>query len=935
MAKSSWRFLFVDVNKSIDITEQDTKWIAYISIRAPKGKTEADFIAPDNADLIKAMYGYPSADYPDIYDAIELNKYRGLYISASAGTSAAVPNYYGGYYLTSKGKLQMYCNTNPSKPNFEVVVKAKEASSRHASQVLSLKDFSMTLASLNEKGKQCTLIFSGIPVELLKDTKEIAFNYWDSVLPFRYAIDLTNGTIHPGSTVTNADAKAKLCGCVEMAKDGTYTITLGNIPADKGVEGSPNTLEDFQNFGIPFLDLTTWAFDYSELYEATTDGSFATWKESDDAKAILAAITSTGKCTVDSTIDLDYGEILADRFRFVYNCKKITKAWCVQKSPTAFPTNIAFSDIVYDKYNFDEKVPYTTKEAAVTADGIVTGFTDGTALPTPGAEGYSDIVKACTTQNPTLIVFSDKASKRKVIEMQTEDDDDGNPVYTWVDVTEESNTKKFLLTGTVLKSIVTEAQEATPAVGEEGEEGYIPAKPAVPATYAKETNNKDLTTAIIFVNKDAAPLHNLFDKNEDADIRANLTVNNMYNSFTMKATEIDENDEIHAVGPFTGSLDETAVDQNGSDFFWEDIYPADSATYVEMYVQDTFDEDLDDHGYYTGVRVTNDLGSDVTGQRYLDKIIAENIANGNTGSNVTDADPKIQKQFAKVVKESMIEAAKPKYEDARLFVETTGLESIKNYFTVIRTNHKMATIISPKNINEQIFNKISAMTVEGRCRGSAQFCQELQFKDKNTRKKYYACPIGAVGSMLMRIMELALGGVAPAWLNSGSMGGQLDEFFIGRTPLKARWDFEDLDTKIMDEKGVNPILMDVDDGVMIVSHRTTELSAGDWGYLGHSMAFDECKREIRDNVMKPQLEKKINPYWMNIRQEDTDKILRKRISGSDPIWAKAECDIKGVNNEYTMAQKTFNIAVNVKVYPFSEFVKLTFTNEGQTTSVSD
>ena len=74
---------------------------------------------------------------------------------------------------------------------------------------------------------------------------------------------------------------------------------------------------------------------------------------------------------------------------------------------------------------------------------------------------------------------------------------------------------------------------------------------------------------------------------------------------------------------------------------------------------------------------------------------------------------------------------------------------------------------------------------------------------------------------------------------------------------------------------------------------------------------------------------------MNIRQEDTEKILRKRIRGSDPIWAKAECDIKGVNNEYTLAQKSFNIAVNVKVYPFSEFVKLTFTNEGQISSVSD
>jgi len=105
-----------------------------------------------------------------------------------------------------------------------------------------------------------------------------------------------------------------------------------------------------------------------------------------------------------------------------------------------------------------------------------------------------------------------------------------------------------------------------------------------------------------------------------------------------------------------------------------------------------------------------------------------------------------------------------------------------------------------------------------------------------------------------------------------------------RTPVKARWDFEDLDTKVMDEKGINPILMDVDDGVMAVSQRTTEQNAGDWSYLGHSMAFDLCKREIRDNVMKPQLMKKISPYWMEKRQEALDKILKKRTTGSDPIW---------------------------------------------------
>jgi hypothetical protein len=128
----------------------------------------------------------------------------------------------------------------------------------------------------------------------------------------------------------------------------------------------------------------------------------------------------------------------------------------------------------------------------------------------------------------------------------------------------------------------------------------------------------------------------------------------------------------------------------------------------------------------------------------------------------------------------------------------------------------------------------------------------------------------------------------------------------------------------LDKKGINPIVLAGDDGVMIVSQKTTRDPnlLSDWSWLGHALSFLRVRREIRDQVMRPQIMKPINKYYFGIRQEQVDNILAKRLSGKNPIWTAASCDIAGVNNAYTKANRDFVIEVQITVTPFSETVTL-------------
>lgn len=194
---------------------------------------------------------------------------------------------------------------------------------------------------------------------------------------------------------------------------------------------------------------------------------------------------------------------------------------------------------------------------------------------------------------------------------------------------------------------------------------------------------------------------------------------------------------------------------------------------------------------------------------------------------------------------------------------------------------------------------------------------------------------GIKAAMQCRIIENRWGGIAPMYLNSGTpaMGGQ-----ISPTGLKnLRYRYTKDQQKVLDDMNYNPIISDHSYGVMSVGQKTCKEGAiTDWSYIGHVCAFLDFQREVRENVMIPQLGKANNPYYRTLRREQVLQLLSKRLSGNNRIWAEASVDTStadGVNDIQAQKARKFIINVKVKVDVFSEFVTLNFINVDQSMTV--
>ena len=192
---------------------------------------------------------------------------------------------------------------------------------------------------------------------------------------------------------------------------------------------------------------------------------------------------------------------------------------------------------------------------------------------------------------------------------------------------------------------------------------------------------------------------------------------------------------------------------------------------------------------------------------------------------------------------------------------------------------------------------------------------------------------GARALMQCRIIDRAMGGVAPMWENSKSMGGQLN--MISPYRVKYKYTKEELD--LLDSHNYNPVIYDRQYGLMCVGQKTCKDSEiTDWSYIGHACAFMVFIKQVRKNVMLPQIGKKNNPYYRTLRQEQVQQYLRDRISGADRIWAEGVVDTStadGVNDINAQRARKFVIKVRVKVDTFSEYVELNFYNEDQATTI--
>ena len=968
-SKNSWRLLFVDIDSSFSVSTESSTIKGYMVVRAPKGETSPYYFEKGNMTAIYAMIGVPTANWPDLYEAEAFNQEYGLYISAPAGSSKKYPSYFGGAYITSKGLIDFYNVTGKDVIDYTQMVQvgfedAQGYKKTTVNVIVNPKGVGGASGyALNGKidgtKDNIALYITGIDSKQWASTQEIGINYWgDETSGFNegtyyYSVNKVDHKLY----VENADGEAVTdyyCGVWVKAADGTYSVIIGGnswILAESSLTTQTAVLAELENLGIkatstntyentdaPLLTLTD-LFTNIENLCANGGAKAPKWSE------VVAYLESGNKLTVTNTeadgtetavADFDESKFFNVEFvvtdalgnktayttaesytspvnryqglTWLLNVKPYSHGYIVQKSAAEVTTNVSISSIGYDKWLYDVAVPviFGPKLKDVSRDlikSIEFNNDDNLFL-------YCEV----TYDGATPIMPEEKAVSKKLKLYQYNSDAEESLTTlakTCTDVGEAYETQSLLIYGDYIVSMNDgKAVGITPT----------------------NTTSLQIDHEILYV---VSASNFQIEKEDDENYPLKKDIN--YNTMTFKVMEEVYPGEMMNGGEFTGSFNEKGKDSYGANIYWPNVLNDDDMSFIEIHPDKTFDEDLDSHGIYTGTRIVDDkLTYDLTGtlvpttfdlklkgQRYVTHAVEQNIKDGTTGGSWRD-------EFQMVVKQGWTEAFDSQYDDVFIFMDPTGEEFVHTQHASLVMTHKLAIAISPKNITKAEFTNPSKITVTGRSKQTAQFAGEFQYYDAYTGKSFWMKPIGDVGLMCARIYDFKMGGWPPAWYNYNDMGGQLP-----RAVLKARWNFSDTATKIMDEKGINPIVYNSDDGLMVTSSKTTQdpNNLTDWSYLEHVMAFLLCKRDIRDNVMRQQIKKPIDEYWMGVRQTQVEAILAKRTTGSNKIWTKAICDITGVNTDITKAARKFIIYVKVKVTPFSEYVELQFENVGQTTNL--
>ena len=968
-SKNSWRLLFVDIDSSFSVSTESSTIKGYMVVRAPKGETSPYYFEKGNMTAIYAMIGVPTANWPDLYEAEAFNQEYGLYISAPAGSSKKYPSYFGGAYITSKGLIDFYNVTGKDVIDYTQMVQvgfedAQGYKKTTVNVIVNPKGVGGSSGyALNGKidgtKDNIALYITGIEAKQWASIQEIGINYWgDETSGFNegtyyYSVNKVDHKLY----IENAEDEAVTdyyCGVWVKAADGTYSVIIGGnswILAESSLTTQTAVLAELENLGIkatstntyentdaPLLTLTDLftnienlcanggakAPKWSEVVAYLESGNklVVTNTEADGTETTVADFDESKFFNVEFVVTDSLGNKTAyttaesytspfNRYQgltWLLNVKPFTYGYIVQKSAAEVTTKVSISSIGYDKWLYDVAVPviFGPKLKDVSRD----------LLNSIDFNNDDNLFLYCEVSydSSTPIMPEEKAVSKKLKLYQYNSDAEESLTTlakTCTDVGEAYETQSLLIYGDYIVSMNDgKAVGITPT----------------------NTTSLQIDHEILYV---VSASNFQIEKEDDENYPLKKDIN--YNTMTFKVMEEVYPGEMMNGGEFTGSFNEKGKDSYGANIYWPNVLNDDDMSFIEIHPDKTFDEDLDSHGIYTGTRIVDDkLTYDLTstlvpttfdlklkGQRYVTHAVEQNIKDGTTGGSWRD-------EFQMVVKQGWTEAFDSQYDDVYIFMDPTGEEFVHTQHASLVMTHKLAIAISPKNITKAEFTNPGKITVTGRSKQTAQFAGEFQYYDAYTGKSFWMKPIGDVGLMCARIYDFKMGGWPPAWYNYNDMGGQLP-----RAVLKARWNFSDTATKIMDEKGINPIVYNSDDGLMVTSSKTTQdpNSLTDWSYLEHVMAFLLCKRDIRDNVMRQQIKKPIDDYWMGDRQTQVEAILAKRTTGSNKIWTKAVCDIAGVNNDITKAARKFVIYVKVKVTPFSEFVELMFENVNQTTNL--
>lgn len=273
------------------------------------------------------------------------------------------------------------------------------------------------------------------------------------------------------------------------------------------------------------------------------------------------------------------------------------------------------------------------------------------------------------------------------------------------------------------------------------------------------------------------------------------------------------------------------------------------------------------------------------------------------------------------------EALDPEMDAVEVFFNPIPLTNTATLFTTLAGTQKLSRFIGARTVEPSA----ATVSLPELAYGANYFITTNLFTRKSgyTREDFNTPLVGAYAEMIARCIDYKLGGIAPMFLNSGGLGGQLNV-----AVKKPVYKYTKDQLTVLDDAGYNPIIRDPAYGVMVVGQKTAkggELS--DWSYVGHVSAFLRFQRVVRDQVMLPQIGKANNPYYQELRAEQVKNFLRTRTDGPGRIWASGTVDTVSANTDAVKAARQFAINVEVKVDVFSESVVLYFTNLAQTTEI--
>lgn len=439
---------------------------------------------------------------------------------------------------------------------------------------------------------------------------------------------------------------------------------------------------------------------------------------------------------------------------------------------------------------------------------------------------------------------------------------------------------------------------------------------AISTWWASPTNRKKVNVYWVAALHTDAIYASIFQKYlSSRDTKITFSKQALGNKISFTATEI-ATPSTSTTRTISGSLDESEVDGFGAELGFSNKLA--NQYLLNIYVLKTFG----DSTVYTQTRVAS-APTITMAPIYLRRGVRNLVVADDSSTESVDE----SSTLADTLEQGWTKALDPLYDNVQIFFATNDLsvDNASSAFFSIPTSHQLSMCVFNKDINPT--NITEAISTLAYGQNFVVTTNKFSRQSIYTKDYFWTPLVGLYCAMLMRIKENRFGGVAPMFLNNSDMGGQL-----GVSVRKSKYSYTADQKDLLDDANYNPIVKDPSYGVMVEGQKTAKGGdLSDWSYVGHASSFLECQRDIRDNVMIPQLGKANNPYFRELRQQQTQSIINRRVAGNDRIWAAAVAatDTTNVNTDEVRNARHFALAVTVKVDVFSEGVILTFTNVDQ------